>query len=214
MTDIIPRYSPREELANAATHGIGVLLSISAIVILIIESAQNGTVYHVVSCSIFGASLLLLYTMSTLYHLVRRAKVKKVFRALDHSSIFLLIAGTYTPFTLVTLSGGWGWSLFGVVWGFALVGILTELFIGDRFKKLSLSLYICMGWLIIIAIFPLVQSMPPGGLLLLLGGGICYTVGTIFYVWKSLCCGHAIWHLFVLGGSSFHFMAIFLYVIP
>ncbi|MDJ0624611.1 MAG: hemolysin III family protein [Desulfocapsaceae bacterium] len=214
MTDIIPRYSPREELANAATHGIGILLSISAIVILIIESAQNGTVYHIVSSSVFGASLLLLYTMSTMYHLVRRAKIKKVFRALDHSSIFLLIAGTYTPFTLVTLSGGWGWSLFGVVWGFALVGILTELFIGDRFKKLSLSLYICMGWLIIIAIFPLVQEMPSGGLLLLVSGGVCYTVGTIFYVWKSLYCGHAIWHLFVLGGSSFHFLAIFLYVIP
>lgn len=214
MAELIQRYSPREELANAATHGIGILLSISAILLLIIESAQKGTVYHIVSCSIFGGSLLLLYTMSTLYHLVRRAKIKKVFRTLDHSSIFLLIAGTYTPFTLVTLNGGWGWSLFGVVWGFAVIGIFTELFIGDRFQKLSLSIYICMGWLIIIAIFPLVQNIPSGGLLLLVSGGLCYTFGTVFYVWKSLFCGHAIWHLFVLGGSSLHFLAVFFYVIP
>ena len=214
MTEYIKRYSPQEELANVATHGLGVVLSISGLIILIFESVQHGNVYHIVSSSIFGASLLLLYTMSTLYHLVRKAELKKVFRALDHSSIYLLIAGTYTPFTLVTLKGGWGWSLCGVVWGFAVVGIITELFIGDRYKKLSLGFYICMGWLIIIAIYPLVKSIPLGGLLLLVSGGVCYTVGTIFYVWKSLWCGHAIWHLFVLGGSIFHFLAVLFYVIP
>lgn len=214
MTEINRRYTPYEEMANVATHGLGIVLSTIAIILMTVESVQHGTAYHIVSSSIFGASLLLLYTMSTMYHLVQKTKIKKIFRALDHSSIFLLIAGTYTPFTLVTLKGGWGWSMFGIVWGLAVVGIITELFIGDRYKKLSLTIYICMGWLIIIAIYPLVKSIPLGGLLLLVCGGLCYTVGTIFYVWKSLRLGHAIWHLFVLGGSSLHFLAVLFYVIP
>lgn len=209
-----PQYSQREELANVLTHGLGTLLSISALVLLVVFSSLNGNGYHIVSSSIFGTSLLLLYSMSTLYHLVKGPKIKRLFRVLDHSSIFLLIAGTYTPFTLVTLNGKWGWTLFGLVWGLAVTGIIVEVFTGQKYKKISLSLYLVMGWLIIIALNPLIHTVPAGGLRLLIGGGLCYTFGVVFYVWKSLTGSHAIWHLFVLGGSILHFFAVFFYVIP
>jgi hemolysin III len=152
--------------------------------------------------------------MSTVYHMVTTARMKKIFRALDHSSIFILIAGTYTPFTLVSLQGEWGWTLFGLIWGIALVGIILETATGQRLKKLSLTLYLAMGWLVIVAAKPLFLSVAPGGLVLLAGGGLCYTFGVIFYVWKSLFFNHAIWHLFVLSGSILHFFAVFYYVVP
>jgi len=214
MATTAPQYSQREELANVLTHGIGALLAISAMVLLIVFSSLNGNAYHIVSCAVFGTCLLLLYSMSTVYHLVKGEKIKRIFRLLDHSSIFLLIAGTYTPFTLVTLNGKWGWTLFGLVWGLALIGIIAEFATGQKYKKVSLGLYIGMGWLIIIAIKPLISTIPPGGLTLLVCGGLCYSLGIIFYVWKSLTGNHAIWHLFVLGGSILHFFAVFFYVIP
>ncbi len=209
-----PMYSAREELANAATHALGALLSIKGLIFLVVFSVLNGNGYHIVSSSIFGASLVLLYSMSTFYHLVKTAKMKKLFRALDHSSIFILIAGTYTPFTLVTLHGSWGWTLFGIVWGLAVAGIILETVTGQRFEKLSLSLYLAMGWLIIVAIKPLFLGIAPGGIALIVGGGLCYTLGVVFYIWNSLVFNHAIWHLFVLGGSVLHFFAVFFYVIP
>jgi hemolysin III len=214
MVTTVPQYSQREELANVLTHGIGALLAISAMVLLVVFSSLNGNAYHIVSSAVFGTCLLLLYTMSTLYHLVKRDKIKRIFRILDHSSIFLLIAGTYTPFTLVTLNGKWGWTLFGLVWGLAIAGIVTEIVTGQKYKKLSLVLYIGMGWLIIIAVKPLIDTIPAGGLTLLVCGGLCYTLGVVFYAWKSLVANHAIWHLFVLGGSMLHFFAVFFYVIP
>ncbi len=209
-----PLYSNKEELANAASHGLGVLLSITALVLMVVFSVLNGNGYHIVSCSIFGASLIVLYTMSTLYHVIRKPHLKKLFRALDHSSIYLLIAGTYTPFTLVNLHGSWGWTLFGLVWGFALLGIIVQIFTGQRLKRFSLGLYISMGWLIIIAAGPLIENVEIGGIVLLLSGGLSYTLGVIFYVWKSLIFNHAIWHLFVLAGSILHFLAVFFYVVP
>ena len=214
MTISTPQYSQREELANVLTHGMGALLAISAMVLLIVFSSLNGDAYHIVSSVVFGTCMLLLYTMSTLYHMVKKEKIKRIFRLLDHSSIFLLIAGTYTPFTLVTLNGKWGWTLFGLVWGLAVAGIIVEVATKQKYKKISLALYIGMGWLIIIAIKPLLHTIPTGGLMLLVSGGLCYTLGILFYIWKSLAGNHAIWHLFVLGGSTLHFFAVFFYVIP
>jgi len=214
MPTLTPLYSPREELANTITHGLGALLSLCALVFLVVFTSLDGNAYLIVSCSIFGGTLLLLYTMSTFYHWVRTPRWKTVFRALDHSSIFLLIAGTYTPFTLVSLQGGWGWTLFGLVWGLAIIGVVLETATGQKLKKLSLGLYITMGWLIIIAAKPLLANVAMGGLVLLVGGGLCYTFGIVFYVWQSLAFSHAIWHLFVLGGSLFHFFAVFFYVVP
>ena len=214
MTASTPQYSQREELANVLTHGMGALLAISAMVLLIVFSSLNGDAYHIVSSVVFGTCMLLLYTMSTLYHMVKKEKIKRIFRLLDHSSIFLLIAGTYTPFTLVTLNGKWGWTLFGLVWGLAVAGIIVEVATKQKYKKISLALYIGMGWLIIIAIKPLLHTIPTGGLMLLVSGGFCYTLGILFYIWKSLAGNHAIWHLFVLGGSTLHFFAVFFYVIP
>jgi hemolysin III len=207
-------YSAKEEIANTVTHALGALLSLNGLIFLVVFSTLNGNGYHIVSSAVFGASLIILYSMSTFYHLVKTAKLKKLFRALDHSSIFILIAGTYTPFTLVTLQGGWGWTLFGMVWGLAIAGIILETVTGQRFEKLSLGLYIAMGWLIVIAAKPLLLSIAPGGLALLVGGGLCYTFGVIFYIWNSLVFNHAIWHIFVLSGSALHFFAVFFYVIP
>jgi hemolysin III len=209
-----PVYSFKEEIANSTTHGIGALLSTVALVLLIVYSALNGNIWHIVSCSIFGASLVLLYTASTFYHLATTPKIKKWLRAIDHSSIFLLIAGTYTPFTLVSLRGAWGWTLFGLVWGIAFIGIFLETITRQRFEKASLTLYLGLGWLIILAIKPIIDSVAPGGIVLLVSGGLCYSLGVFFYVWKSLHFHHAIWHLFVLAGSSLHFFSIFFYIIP
>ena len=163
---------------------------------------------------VFAITITLLYSASTLYHSAQDPKLRARLKILDHACIYLLIAGTYTPFTLVTLHGKWGWTLFGMVWGIAVAGIIIETLTGQKYKKLSLALYLGMGWLIIVAIKPLFLGIPAGGLVLLGSGGLCYTLGVIFYVWKSLFCSHAIWHLFVLGGSVLHFFAVFFYVIP
>lgn len=211
---LTPRYTLREEIANSITHGVGALLSIAGLVILTVLAVRYGDAWHIVSCAIFGATLILLYTASTLYHGIPHPKAKQVLRIIDHSAIFLLIAGTYTPFTLVSLRGPWGWSLFGTIWGLALLGIILELTPWRRFRLLSVALYVGMGWAVVVAAQPMLDSVAPRGLLLLAAGGLAYTLGIAFYVWRSLPHHHAVWHLFVLTGSVLHFFAVLFYVIP
>ncbi len=209
-----PRYSIREEIASSVTHGIGILLSFAALMIMLVYSVRNGSVWHIVGAVVFGCGLILAYTSSTLYHSFQKVKVKAVFRILDHVSIFILIAATYTPLTLVNLRGPWGWSLFGLVWGLALFGIIVECTSLRRFRLASVLLYIGMGWIMIVAIKPMLAMVQTGGLILLLAGGLTYTIGCLFYAWKRLPYNHALWHLFVLGGSVCHFFAILFYVLP
>ena len=208
------KYSPREELANGITHGIGTLLSMGGLAVLVAFATRFGDVWHIVSCSVFGVTLLLMYTASTLYHSIPLPRVKTVLRVIDHSAIFFLIAGTYTPFTLVNLRGPWGWSLFGIVWGIALLGVAFQVTLLRRWEIASIGLYVAMGWVVVVAIKPLLASVAPAGLALLLTGGLSYTLGIIFYKWRRLPYHHAVWHLFVLAGSTLHFFAILLYVIP
>jgi hemolysin III len=210
----LPSYPPAEELANALTHGLGIVLSIAALAVLSAYATLYGDVWAVVACSIFGASLILNYTASTLYHSVRGEQLKRRFRALDHSAIFLLIAGTYTPFMLVSLRSPWGWSLLAVIWTTALLGIGLRLLLKGRFHGLVVSLYIAMGWAVVIAIKPMLEHVATGGLMLLAAGGLAYTFGVIFYKWKRLPYHHAIWHGFVLLGSALHFFSVLFYVIP
>jgi hemolysin III len=199
-----------EEIAHSVTHGIGTVLAIAGMVMLIAYAHACGSTRHIISCSIFGASLVILYLASTLYHGIQHPKAKEILRIIDHSAIYLLIAGTYTPFTLVNLQGVWGWSLFGVVWGLALLGIALRLSPLRRFSSIRLILYITMGWAAIVAIKPLAASVPRGALILIVMGGLMYTVGIIFYLWRRLPYHHAIWHLFVLSGSILHYGAVFL----
>ncbi len=207
-------YSVGEEIAHAVSHGIGALLSIAGLAVLVAFASLYGNAWHITSSSIYGATLILLYTASTLYHGIPYPSVKRVLQRIDHAAIFLLIAGTYTPFTLVNLRGEWGWTLFGLVWGFAILGVLLETMVKRRIKWLSLTLYLGLGWLVVVAIEPLVEAVETGGLVLLLAGGLCYSLGVIFYVWKRLAYHHAVWHLFVMAGSLLHFFSIFFYVIP
>ena len=207
-------YSIKEEIAHSVTHGIGVLMSVVGIAALIVYSSKYGDAWHIVSSSIYGFTLITLYTSSTLYHSVTIPDLKKVLQKIDHAAIFLLIAGTYTPFTLVNLHGGWGWTLFGMVWSIAIAGMIMELLVKNRYERISIGLYLGLGWLVMIAIEPMIANVAPGGLILLLVGGLFYSLGVIFYVWKTLVYHHAIWHLFVLAGSTSHFFAVFLYVIP
>jgi hemolysin III len=202
-----------EEIANTVTHGVGALLAIAGVAVLVTLAAQRGTARHVVACSIFGATLVLLYLASTLYHAIPAPRAKRVFQTLDHGGILFLIAGTYTPFTLVTLRGPWGWTLFGIVWGLAVLGILFEVFLPQR-RVLAVGLYLVMGWVVVIALRPLVAAIAPGGLTLLVAGGLAYTVGVAFYAWRRLPYHHALWHGFVLAGSTAHFFAVLRYVIP
>ena len=209
-----PRYSIGEEIANSVTHGVGVVLSIGGLAVLTAFSSVLGNAWHIVSSSIFGATLILLYASSTLYHSIQLPRVKHILQVIDHSAIFLLIAGTYTPFTLVTLRGAWGWTIFGVVWGLAVTGIIFQVTRLRKWPVISLALYVGMGWAVIVATKPLLAAIDPRGLLLLLLGGLSYTAGIVFYVWRRLPYHHAIWHIFVLAGSAFHFFAILFYVIP
>lgn len=202
-------YSPREERWNAITHGAGVALSVAGLSWLVTWASLRGTAWQVVSAAIFGTTLVLLYTASTLYHTVRGAAAKRLLRKFDHAGIFLLIAGTYTPFALVSLRGPWGWSLFGVVWGLAVVGMALKFWFAGRFRGLSTAIYVGMGWLIVIAARPMLAAVPAAGLWLLLAGGLCYTGGTVFYLARRLPQHHAIWHACVLGGSVCHFFAVY-----
>lgn len=202
------RPSTGEEIANAITHGVGAVMAIAALVVLIVISAMKGTVWHVVSFSIFGATLILLYFASTLYHSLTNVRAKNVFHKFDHISIYLLIAGTYTPFCLTALRGWIGWSVLGVVWGCAILGaVLKAISIGKR-VRLSTILYVLMGWVILIAIKPLYHAMSFNGFMLLMAGGISYTLGTIFFIRDQVKYNHSVWHLFVLGGSVLHFFSV------
>ncbi|MGO9240125.1 MAG: PAQR family membrane homeostasis protein TrhA [Bryobacteraceae bacterium] len=202
-----------EEIANGVTHGIGAALSVAGLVVLVVSSALRGTAWHIVSCAVFGVSLVLLYLASTLYHALTAPRAKRVFRILDHASIYLLIAGTYTPFALVTLRGAWGWSIFGVVWGLAAAGIVFQSLAIGRRPILSTGVYILMGWVVLVAFRPLLHALPWPGFLWLLAGGGAYTAGVVFYAAHAKFA-HAVWHLFVLAGSICHFCAVYFYVLP
>lgn len=207
-------YSLGEEKTNVISHGIGFLLSIVALVFLVIHSSLHGNVLHVVSFTIFGASLVILYAASTLYHNSAKPGLRRRLKIFDHASIYVLIAGSYTPFTLVTLEGSTGWVLFGISWGLALAGVILKLFFTGRYNLLSTIMYVLMGWAMVGAIKPLINSFPGDGLAWLFAGGISYTVGAIFYSIKRIKFNHAIFHVFVLGGSFCHFMAVYFYVLP
>jgi hemolysin III len=201
-----------EEIANSISHGIGLLAALAAVPVLIVAVARRGEAAAVVGASVFAATVLLLYLASTLYHALPRNRAKPVFRALDHAAIFLLIAGTYTPFTLGVLRGPWGWTLFGLVWGLAVAGIVLKAVGGLRYPRLSTGLYLAMGWLALVAIEPLRLQVPTAGLFWLLAGGIAYTAGVAFFAAdERLRYSHFVWHLFVLAGSACHFTAVLWY---
>lgn len=215
MKDIenVEKFSIREEIANVVIHGIGALLSIVALVLLVVFSAINKQPWSIFSSIIYGSSLIILYSASTLYHSFQNKKVKELFEIFDHSAIYILIAGTYTPFALITLNGRLGWILFSVVWILAAIGILFKIFFVKKFMILSTLLYIAMGWLVVFAMGPLVENLDFWGLFWLVIGGVLYTLGTIFYIWRKIPYHHAIWHLIVLAGSICHFFSVFFYVI-
>ena len=201
-----------EEIANSITHGVGIGLSVAALVILVVLASRRGDAWRIVSFSIYGATLILLYLSSTLYHGFVNPRIKNVFRILDHSAIYLLIAGTYTPVTLTLMRGAWGWTLFGLAWGIAIGGIIITALLLDRLKALLVLSYVVMGLLVVIAIKPMIQMVPQGMIIWLFIGGACYILGIIFYLWKRLPYHHPIWHLFVLGGSISHFLGILFYL--
>ena len=200
-----------EEIANSVTHGVAALASVAALAILLAVAIGRGDAWQVVGGAIFGATLILLYTASTLYHALTHPRAKRVFRVLDHSAIYLLIAGTYTPFTLGALRGPWGWSLLGAVWALAALGITAKATLGFRFPRLSTAVYIGMGWLAVIAFRPLLMHIGVAGIMWLVAGGLCYTAGVIFFAWERLRYGHMVWHLFVAAGSVCHFFAVLWY---
>ncbi len=200
-----------EEIANSVSHGVGLLAAVAVAPLLVVAAVQRGNAAQIVGASIFGATMVLLYLTSTLYHALPGNKTKRVFRVLDHGAIFLLIAGTYTPFTLGVLRGTWGWTLFGLVWGLALAGVLLKAVGGVRYPKLSTCLYLAMGWLVLIAVKPLWHNVPTSGLLWLLAGGIAYTAGVTFYASKRVRYSHFVWHLFVIAGTACHFVAVLWY---
>ncbi|UTA47212.1 hemolysin III family protein [Simiduia sp. 21SJ11W-1] len=206
-------YSLAEELANSISHGVGAALSVVALTLMVVVSAASGDGWKLASAIVYGSTLILLFLASTLYHAIANARAKHVFRLLDHCAIYLLIAGTYTPFLLINLRGAWGWTLFAVIWSLALFGIFFKVYFQHKYPKLSLFTYIMMGWLIIVAISEMLAKVPSGAMWLLLAGGLVYTVGAVFYSWDRIPYNHAIWHLFVLGGSTCHFLAVYIYVI-
>lgn len=201
-----------EERANAVSHGIAAVAAVAAIPVLVIGAVHDGGASAIVGAGIFGATLLMLYLVSTIYHALSAGRAKQLFMVIDHCAIFLLIAGTYTPFTLGVLSGAWGWSLFGAVWGLAFVGILLKTILGTRYHALSIALYLVMGWLVVVATKPMLSAVPVPGLLWLLAGGLFYTFGVVFYHFDNrVHYAHFVWHLFVVAGSSCHFVAVFWY---
>lgn len=202
-------FSKGEEVANSITHGIGVLLSILALVLLIVFSTVHGTVWHIVSFTIFGVTMLLMYTSSTLLHAFPEgSKVKDLFEIFDHSSIYFFIAGSYTPYMFVAVKGWLGWTIFGIVWGMAIGGTVFKSFFVKKFLFTSTALYVLMGWLIVFTWKPLSEHIQPIGLTYLMIGGLLYTVGSVFYMWRAFKYHHAVWHLFVIAGSIMHFLSV------
>ncbi len=208
------KYTTGEEIAHAITHGLGLLLSVAACSVMVILAAQRGNAWHITGVAVFGASLILLYAASTLYHSLTHTKAKRIFKFLDYSAIYLLIAGTYTPFTLVTLRGGWGWTLFGVAWGLAITGAVVEVATRRKYKWLSMGFYLGMGWLIVVAVKPLYAALDTRALILMAIGGAAYTGGAALYALGKFKYHHAVWHVLVLIGSACHFMAVYYTVIP
>lgn len=203
-----------EELANGITHGIGLALSIVGLIVLVVLAVLRGDAWQIAGCTTFGITLVLLYAASTMYHSFRAPRLKRVFKILDHTAIYLLIAGTYTPFTLVNLRGFWGWTLFGLVWGLSVFGTLWRLFHVERFEIVSILVYVAMGWLVLIAIKPVMSAVPLSGMVWLFAGGLFYTTGLLFFAWKRVPYNHAIWHVFVMAGSLCHYFAVMFYVLP
>jgi hemolysin III len=213
MTHVSTRRLSAEELANSLTHGVGLALSVAGFIVLVVLAAMRGSAWRIVSCAVYGSTLICLYTASTLYHGIRSRRLKRVLKICDHSAIYLLIAGTYTPFLLVNLRGSWGWSLFAVIWGLAMAGILLKVWFVEHFSILSTAVYVVMGWLALLAVKPMLLRIPHSGILWLLAGGVLYTVGVVFYAWKKVPYNHAIWHGFVLAGSTCHYFAVLCSVI-
>ncbi len=214
MTYNAKQYPKTEEILNIITHGLGFLLSIAALVLLVVFAALKGNVWHIVSFSIYGVSLVVLYLASTLYHMSKKQSLRNKLNIFDHASIYILIAGTYTPFLLVTLHGPWGWSLLGIIWGLAIGGIIFKILFIGKYDLVSAAIYVLMGWLIIVAIKPMNEHLATGGLWWLLGGGISYSIGAVFYILNKMPYNHAIFHIWVLLGSLAHFIAVFFYVLP
>lgn len=212
-TERVTFYPPLEEKLNIFSHGFGLLLSIAALTLLVVRASLYGNVWHIVSFSIYGTSMILLYSASTIYHNSKKPKIRLRLQIFDHAAIYVLIAGTYTPFTLVTLNGTIGWVMFGVTWLFALTGIVLKILFTGRFDKLSTIMYVLMGWIVVFAIKPLIHNLPFEGLMWLFSGGISYTVGAVLYSIKKIPYNHAIFHVFVLVGSFCHFIAVYFYVL-
>lgn len=208
------KYTPREELANACSHGLGVILSLAGLAGLVAAALRlGGGAHRLVPCIIYGILMLLMFLVSTLYHSFRSPRLKRVFRVLDHEMIFLMIAGTYTPFTLLVLDGVFGWTLFGIIWGLAIIGLFFQGFFTGRFAIVSTLLYILMGWVIVFAMKPLIDAMPVAGIHWLWAGGLCYTLGAVVYLLKKIPYHHAVWHLAVLAGAACHYIAILRYAL-
>ncbi len=202
----------REDIANVVTHGAGLLMAVAGVPVLIVLGALRGGALHTTSFAVYGTTLLLVYLSSTLYHAFKEPKMRRIFRILDHAAIYLLIAGTYTPFLLISLSGPWGWTLLVLVWTLAALGCTFKILSIKRFARYSTAFYLAMGWLIVVAIEPIIAAVPAAGLGWLVLGGLCYTGGVVFFLWEKLPFNHAIWHLFVIAGSVCHYVAILLYV--
>jgi hemolysin III len=216
-SDAEERYTPAEELANSITHAAGLAVSMAGAITLVVFTALGGDTWRIVSSGVYGATLVSLYAASTLYHLSRRPGAKRVLRVVDHCAIYLLIAGTYTPFTLVnmrSMSGGWGWTLFGLVWGLAVFGIIFKVFFTGRLNILSTLVYVLMGWLCIVAVKPMIEAVPGAAISWLLAGGVAYTAGTIFYHNRRVPYSHAVWHAFVIAGSVCHYLAVSRSLLP
>jgi hemolysin III len=203
-----------EEWASGMIHGIGAGLSLAGMIILVDHASRTGDAWRTAIFGIYGSSLIILYAVSTVYHIVSNPRIKALFHLFDHAAVFLLIAGTYTPFCLITVRGWWGWSIFCIVWGMAILGIVFQYFFIGRFRIASTILYLVTGWIIVIAVKPLLETLPAGGLKWIIFGGACYTFGIIFFAWKKLPFGHFIWHIFVLAGSIFHYFGVLFYVLP
>jgi hemolysin III len=212
--EAIADYTPLEERTNIVSHAIGFLLSLAACALLVTRASLHGNPWHIVSASVFGASLSILYAASTVYHSSKRSELRSRLKIIDHACIYVLIAGTYTPLTLVTLKGTIGWVMFGVSWGLALTGIILKLFFTGKYDLISTLMYVLMGWAVVAVGKPLIHSLPLEGLLWLFAGGMSYTIGALVYSIKKLNFNHAIFHMFVLGGSVCHFVAVFFYVLP
>jgi hemolysin III len=213
VTRISKKRLSSEELANSLTHGLGLTLSIAGFLVMVVLAAMRGSAWRIVSCAMYGVTLILLYAASTLYHSLHSRRLRRILKVCDHSAIYLLIAGTYTPFLLVNLRGGWGWSLFGVIWGLAMAGILFKVWFVEHLVVASTVVYLAMGWLALLAIKPMLHAVPLSGILWLVAGGVMYSVGVVFFACKKVPYNHAIWHGFVLAGSTCHYFAVLCSVI-